>query len=63
MTNKMNSIDYLRYIFNHLDGELAFNIEENTPGGLKSLCQLYSLQFQLEKERYKSSRLTAEYLP
>ena len=52
----MNSIDHLRYIFNHLDGELAFNIEENTPGGLKSLCQLYSLQLQLEKERYKTSR-------
>ena len=62
MTNKMNSIDYLRYIFNHLDGELAFNIEENAPGGLKSLCQLYSLQLQLEKERYKTSRLTAGYL-
>ena len=62
MTNKMNSIDYLRYIFNHLDGELAFNIEENTPGGLKMLCMLYALQLQLEKERYKTSRLKAEYL-
>ena len=52
----MNSIDHLRYIFNHLDGEIVINIEENTPGGLKALCNLYSLQLQLEKERYKTSR-------
>jgi len=53
----------LRYIFSHLDGELAADIEENTPGGLKMLCNLYSLQLQLEKERYKTSRRSVfEYL-
>ena len=58
----MNSIDHLRYIFSHLDSDLAYDIEENTPGGLKMLCMLYALQLQLEKERYKTSRLTAEYI-
>lgn len=58
----MNSIDHLRYIFSHLDSDLAYDIEENTPGGLKMLCMLYALQLQLEKERYKTSRLKAEYL-
>ena len=59
----MNSIDHLRYIFHQLDGELASNIEETSPGGLKVLCQLYSLQIQLEKERYKTSRRSVfEYL-
>ena len=59
----MNSIDHLRYIFNHLDGEIVTNIEENTPGGLKMLCNLYSLQLQLEKERYKTShRSVFEFL-
>ena len=58
-----NSIDHLRYIFNHLDAELVFNIEENTPGGLKTLCTLYAIQLQLEKERYKtSSKDVTEYL-
>ena len=55
----MNSIDHLRYIFNNMDGQLASDIEENTPGGLKMLCSLYSLQLQLEKERYKTSRRNA----
>ena len=45
----MGSVDHLRYIFTHLDGELAADIEENSPGGLKMLCNLYSLQLQLEK--------------
>tara|TARA_B100001094_G_scaffold292648_1_gene312000 strand:+ start:382 stop:564 length:183 start_codon:yes stop_codon:yes gene_type:complete len=59
----MGSVDHLRYIFSHLDGELAADIEENTPGGLKMLCNLYSLQLQLEKERYKtSSKNVFEYL-
>jgi len=59
----MGSVDHLRYIFSHLDGELASEIEENTPGGLKMLCNLYSLQLQLEKERYKtSSKNVFEYL-
>jgi len=59
----MNSIDHLRYIFHQLDGELASNIEETSPGGLKVLCQLYSLQIQLEKERYKTSKKhISEYL-
>jgi len=59
----MGSVDHLRYIFNHLDGELVSEIEENTPGGLKMLCNLYSLQLQLEKERYKTSRRSVfEYL-
>tara|TARA_R110002051_G_scaffold114348_3_gene187251 strand:+ start:1251 stop:1430 length:180 start_codon:yes stop_codon:yes gene_type:complete len=58
----MNSIDHLRYIFHNLDIELVKDIEKFTPGGLQTLCQLYSLQLQLEKERYKTSRLRAEYL-
>ena len=45
----MGSVDHLRYIFTHLDGELAADIEENSPGGLKMLCNLYSLQLQLKK--------------
>ena len=36
----MGSVDHLRYIFSNMDGELAADIEENTPGGLKMLCQL-----------------------
>ena len=31
----MGSVDHLRYIFSHMDGELAADIEEKTPGGLK----------------------------
>ena len=58
----MNSIDHLRYIFHNLDTELFLDIEDNSPGGLKMLCNLYCIQLQLEKERYKTSRLTAEYL-
>ena len=57
----MGSIDHLRYIFKHMDVDLILDIEENTPGGLKMLCNLYSLQLQLEKERYKTSKLRAEY--
>tara|TARA_Y100000385_G_C12633516_1_gene442312 strand:- start:350 stop:532 length:183 start_codon:yes stop_codon:yes gene_type:complete len=59
----MGSIDHLRYIFREMDGELATDIEENSPGGLKMLCMLYALQLQLEKERYKTSSKDAiEYL-
>ena len=59
----MGSVDHLRYIFSNMDGELAADIEEKTPGGLKMLCNLYSLQLQLEKERYKTSRRSVfEYL-
>ena len=59
----MGSVDHLRYIFSHMDEELAADIEEKTPGGLKMLCNLYSLQLQLEKERYKTShRSVFEYL-
>ena len=59
----MGSVDHLRYIFHNLDAELVQDIERNTPGGLKMLCQLYSLQLQLEKERYKTSRKSVfEYL-
>jgi hypothetical protein len=57
----INSIDHLRYIFHNLDAELARDIERSTPGGLKLLCNLYCLQLQLEKERYKTSRLRAEF--
>ena len=56
-----NSIDHLRYIFHNLNIELVNDIEKFTPGGLQSLCLLYSLQLQLEKERYKTSRLRAEF--
>lgn len=55
----MGSIDHLRYIFRNMDADLILDIEENTPGGLKMLCNLYSLQLQLEKERYKTSRRSA----
>mgnify|MGYP003131726929 FL=1 len=59
----MGSVDHLRYIFHNLDAELVQDIERNTPGGLKMLCQLYSLQLQLERERYKTSRKSVfEYL-
>jgi len=59
----MGSIDHLRYIFRNMDADLVLDIEENTPGGLKMLCNLYSLQLQLEKERYKTSRRSVfEYL-
>ena len=59
----MNSIDHLRYIFHNMDADLVKDIEKNSPGGLKMLCQLYSLQIQLEKERYNTSRRDAmEYL-
>jgi len=59
----MNSIDHLRYIFHEMDGELASSIEKNSPGGLKTLCQLYALQLQLEKEKYTtSSKHISEYL-
>ena len=58
----MGSIDHLRYIFHNMDTELLIDIEKNTPGGLAMLCQLYTLQIQLEKERYKTSRQHVEYL-
>jgi hypothetical protein len=59
----MNSVDHLRYIFHNLDSDLVADIENSTPGGLKMLCQLYTLQLQLEKERYKtSSKDVIEYL-
>ena len=59
----MGSVDHLRYIFHNLDEDLVRDIEDNTPGGLKLLCQLYSLQLQLERERYKTSRKNVvEYL-
>ena len=59
----MGSVDHLRYIFHNLDVELVQDIERNTPGGLKMLCQLYSLQLQLEREKYKTSRKSVfEYL-
>ena len=58
----MNSIDHLRYIFHNLDIDLVKDIEKFTPGGLQTLCLLYTLQLQAEKELYKTSRLRVEYL-
>ena len=58
----MGSVDHLRYIFTHLDGELAADIEENSPGGLKMLCNLYSLQLQLEKLGLSDTKNEDDYI-
>ena len=51
----MNS--YLRYVMQNLDSELILDIEKGNPGGLKLSCMLYSLELQLEKEKYKTSSI------
>ena len=53
----MNNYNYIRYIFHNLDAELVEDIEKNNPDGLKMLCVLYSLELQLEKEKYKTSNI------
>jgi|TARA_R110000782_G_scaffold168322_2_gene260408 hypothetical protein len=53
----MNNYNYIRYIFHNLDAELVEDIEKNNPDGLKMLCILYTLELQLEKEKYKTSSI------
>jgi hypothetical protein len=49
--------NYIRYVLDNLDSELVYDMEKGNPGGLKLLCMLYSLELQLEKEKYKTSSI------
>jgi hypothetical protein len=45
-------LNNLRYIINNLDYELVQEMEKMNPGALNNLCILYSVNLQLQKERY-----------
>ena len=45
-------VNNLRYIIKNLDYEVIRDMESINPGALKNLCLLFSINLQLEKERY-----------
>ena len=58
----INSIDHLRYIFRNLDTNLVKDIERFTPGGLQTLCLLYTHSTLRLRKKYNYSNIILYFL-
>ena len=46
-------MNHLKYIIKNLDYEIVMEMELLNPGALNNLCMLFTLNLQIEKERYE----------